>query len=183
MDMLLSLWLPIVITTVALFFASFLAWNVLPHHKPDLRTWPEEERLLQFIRDSGAPAGEYPFPMCTLEELKHEAGRQRLATGPWGMVNVWPAPPPMGRNMVMTVLFFLVVTVLVAYVGSVAVPAGATLAQVFQVVGVTAILAHSTGGICREIWFTRPLRAKLMDLIDGIAYGAITGLVFGLLWP
>ena len=30
-----SLWLPILLSTVALFFLSFLAWTVLPHHKPD----------------------------------------------------------------------------------------------------------------------------------------------------
>jgi len=48
---------------------------------------------------------------------------------------------------------------------------------------VAAILAYTAGSICREIWFTRPLRAKLMDFIDGVAYGIITGVIFGLLWP
>ena len=74
-------------------------------------------------------------------------------------------------------------TVLVAYAGQAALPAGAAFAEVFRVVGVTAILAHTTGGICREIWFTRPLRAKLMDAIDGGVFGLLTGLLFALMWP
>jgi len=33
--MLLALWLPIVLSAIALFFASFLSWVVLPLHKRD----------------------------------------------------------------------------------------------------------------------------------------------------
>lgn len=50
-------------------------------------------------------------------------------------------------------------------------------------VSVTAILAYTTGGVLREIWFARPLRARLMDAVDGIVFGLITGLIFVLLWP
>jgi hypothetical protein len=183
MTMLLSLWLPILIITVALFFASFLAWAVLPHHKPDLRKWPDEERLRAFVRESGAAPGEYLFPLVHDHEMKDPEAVKRYDTPPWGMVNVWPDKPSMGGNMVKTVLFFFVVTVLVGYVGAAALPAGATMGEVFRVLGTTAILAHTAGGVCREIWFTRPLRAKLMDAIDGLVYGVITGLVFALMWP
>ncbi|HRQ65280.1 MAG TPA: hypothetical protein PKZ76_10550 [Xanthomonadaceae bacterium] len=181
--MLLSLWLPILIITVALFFASFLAWAVLPHHKPDLRKWPDEDRLRAFVRESGAAPGEYLFPLVHDHEMKDPEAVKRYDTPPWGMVNVWPSKPSMGGNMVKTVLFFFVVTVLVGYVGAAALPAGATMGEVFRVLGTTAILAHTAGGVCREIWFTRPLRAKLMDAIDGLVYGVITGLVFALMWP
>lgn len=181
--MLLQLWLPILLATVVLFFASFLAWVVLPHHKPDVRRWPDEDALLEFIRNSGAEAGEYLFPLIDEKHMKEEWAQQRYAAGPWGVINVWSQQPNMALNMVKTVLFFLVVTVLVGYVGASALPAGAGFGQVFQVVGTTAILAHTAGGVCREIWFTRPARAKLMDCFDGLAFGIITGVIFALLWP
>lgn len=183
MTFLLSLWLPILVTTVVLFFASFLAWVVLPHHKPDIKSWPDEGALLRFVRDSGVSPGEYMFPLIDQKDLKEEWAVRRYEEGPWGMVNIWPAKPNMGANMIKTVLFFLAVTILVAYVGLAALPAGAAFGEVFRIVGVTAILAHTTGGICREIWFTRPLRAKLMDALDGIVFGLLTGVIFALMWP
>ncbi len=181
--MLMQLWLPILVATVVLFFASFLAWVVLPHHKPDVRRWPDEDELLKFVRDSGAEAGEYLFPLIDEKDMKEPWARKRYAEGPWGVVNVWAKQPEMGLNMVKTVLFFLVVTVLVGYVGANALPAGASFGAVFQIVGTTAILAHTAGGVCREIWFTRPARAKLMDFLDGLVFGILTGVIFALLWP
>lgn len=183
MSFLLSLWLPILVTTVVLFLASFLAWVVLPHHKPDYRRWPDEDALLQFMRESGAAPGEYLFPLIDQKDLREDWAVRRYEEGPWGMVTVWPARPNMGANMIKTVLFFLVVTVLIAWLGQAALPPGAAFGQVFPFIGVTGILAHTAGGVCREIWFTRPLRAKIMDAIDGIAFGLLTGLVFALLWP
>lgn len=69
MSMLLSLWLPILVTMIVLFFTSFLTWVVLPHHKPDLKRWPDEDKLLAFIRESEASAGDYLFPLEPLKGL------------------------------------------------------------------------------------------------------------------
>ncbi len=181
--MVLQLWLPILVATVVLFIASFLAWVVLPHHKPDVRRWPDEDALLDLIRRSGAGPGEYLFPFIEDKDMKEDWARQRYAAGPWGVINVWGRQPHIGLNMIKTVLFFLVVSFFVAYVGASALAPGASFGEVFRIVGVTALLAHTAGGVCREIWFTRPLRAKLMDFADGVAFGLITALVFALLWP
>lgn len=183
MELLLALWMPILITTIVLFVASFLAWVVMPHHKPDVRRWPDEERLMQFIRESGAGPGEYLFPLIDQKDMNEDWAKQRYGQGPWGMVHVWPAQPNTPRNMLVTVSYFLVVTVLVAYVGVAALAPGASFGEVFRLIGTTAILAYCAGGILHEIWFTRPLRAKIMNFVDGLAYGAITGLVFALMWP
>lgn len=187
MSMLLSLWLPIVATTVVLFFASFLAWVVLPHHKPDAKRWPDEDRLMKFVRESGAVPGEYLFPLIEGKEMQEDwaqadRAKGRYAEGPWGTVNLWSKPPSPPRNMLKTVLFFLVVTTAVAYIGTLGLSPGASVGEVFRLTGITAILAHTSGGVLREIWFTRPLRAKLMDALDGVAYGVLTGLIFAWLW-
>lgn len=183
MEFLISLWLPIVVSAVVLFFASFVAWTVLPHHKPDIRRWPDEDRLLAFIRESGAAPGDYMFPLCQGEDMKSEEGQRRYAAGPWGMVRVYPGQPSMGRNLVITFVFFLVVSLLVAWVGASGLAPGAAFGEVMRVVGVTAILAYTTGGIMYDVWFARPVRAILMDILDGIVYGLISGAIFALMWP
>ena len=38
-----SLWLPILVSAVAVFFVSFLAWMVLPHHKKDINAIADEK--------------------------------------------------------------------------------------------------------------------------------------------
>lgn len=183
METFVALWLPVLMTTVVLFVASFLAWVVLPHHKPDVRRWPEEERLLDFVRESGAAPGEYLFPLIEQDEMKEDRARQRYERGPWGLIRVWPRQPDMVRNMAATFGYFLLVTLLVAYVAAAALTPGAVFGEVFRIVATTAILAYCAGGVLNEIWFTRPLRAKLMNAIDGLVYGAITGVIFGLMWP
>lgn len=182
MSMLLSLWLPILVTTIVLFFASFLAWVVLPHHKPDIKRWPDEERLLTFIRESGAAPGDYLFPYIEDKDMKEDWAQARYNEGPWGMVKIWPGKASMGGNMLKTVLYFFVVSAAVAYAGTLALTPGAPFMDVFQLIAVTAILAHTSGGVLREIWFTRPLRGKLMDFIDGLVYGLITAGLFAWLW-
>lgn len=182
MELLLALWLPVVVSTVALFFASFVAWVVLPHHKPDFRKWPDEEGLLAFVRESGAEPGQYLFPMMPNGSADPDVARH-YAEGPWGMLTLWPSPPSMPANLVKTVAFFLVVNVLIGYVAVQALPPGAGFADVFRLVSPVAILAYAAGSVLNEIWFTKPLRAKLMDGIDGVAYGLINGLIFAWLWP
>jgi len=183
MALLMELWLPVLVVTIVLFFASFLAWAVSPHHKPDVRRWPDEERLLVFIRESGAAPGEYLFPLVDQEAMKTERGQELYAQGPWGMIRVWSSQPSMARNMVATVVYFLVVSILIAYVGAMGLPRGADFGQVFQIVGTTAVLAYCAGGVLNQIWFTRPLRGKLMNALDGLVYAVITGILFGLMWP
>lgn len=183
MDMLLALWLPILVCAIVLFFASFLAWAVLPHHNPDWKKLPDEDRFFAFIKEQNIAPGEYLFPLIDPKQMKDPAMVERYSAGPWGIVNLWPSKPSMGKNMALTVLTFLVVSFFIAYIAAAALPRGASFTEVFQIVAVAAILAYTAGSICREIWFTRPLRAKVMDFIDGVAYGIITGVIFGLLWP
>jgi hypothetical protein len=51
------------------------------------------------------------------------------------------------------------------------------------VTGTAAILAHCFAFMPNNIWFGTPKRAILMDVLDGVVYGLITGAVFGALWP
>lgn len=88
-----------------------------------------------------------------------------------------------GKNLGLTFVFYLVTAVFVGYLGTLALKPGAGFSKVFQVTGTAAILAHCFAFMPNNIWFGTPKRAILMDVLDGVVYGLITGAVFGALWP
>ena len=51
--MLAELWLPIVVSAVALFFASFLSWVVAPIHRKDWVKLDREDEFLNVVGGSG----------------------------------------------------------------------------------------------------------------------------------
>ena len=106
--MLLSLWLPIVLSAVALFFASFLSWMALQLHKNDWRKLAKEEEFLNAVRPLGLPAGSYMFPCAGSQaEMQSEEHRQKWAAGPRGIMTLF-GNVNMGRNLALTFLYFLV---------------------------------------------------------------------------
>ncbi len=182
MAFLTDLWLPIILTSIALFFCSFLAWAVLPHHKGDFSTPPDEGAMLSAVRSLSLAPGRYIFPNCQGKNMKDPEVAKKLAEGPMGMINVWPMPN-MGKNMALTFLTFLIATVLVAYLARETLPNGAAFARVFQVVGTAGVLTWCFSFIANMIWFNGGARAIAMCFIDGLVYGLVTGAIFAFLWP
>ncbi|NIR32831.1 MAG: hypothetical protein GWN21_20090, partial [Gammaproteobacteria bacterium] len=60
--------LPILLSAVIVFFAAFIAWTVLPHHRSDWVQIPNEDSLLQAIRDLDLKRGQYVFPAAMTSE-------------------------------------------------------------------------------------------------------------------
>ena len=182
MEMLLSLWLPILVSGIAAFFASFLAWTVMPHHKGDYAKLPDEDDFTEAIRGWNVGQGQYMFPYCAddPEKMKDPEFQRRWEEGPSGNLNIFPKGNLMTQNMICSFLFFVAASFCIAYLASIAIPLGADFMQVFRFVGTAGILTYCGGGILHGIWFKRKLWT---DLVDGVAYGLITGAVFGLLWP
>lgn len=176
-----SLWLPILLSGVALFFASYLAWMVLPHHKQDWTRLPDENGFIQALGSLNVPKGNYVFPYCeTPEEMKSPEFLERQKMSPNGMLQVWSGPCNMGKNLVCTFLFFLAVSFCLAYLATLGVQPGADFMAVFRFVGTAGILAYAVGPVINGIWFPRKIFG---DILDGIAYGLITGAIFAAMWP
>ena len=176
-----SLWLPIVLSGVALFFASFLAWMVLPHHKQDWIGLPDESGFGKALGSLNVPSGNYMFPYCaTSEEMKSPEFLERQKTGPNGLLQLWPGPCNMGRNLVCTLLLFLCVSFCMAYLPTLGLQPGDEFMKVFRFVGTAGIIVYAGGPILNGIWFPRKLFG---DILDGVAYGLITGLIFAVMWP
>lgn len=185
MHELASLWIPIVVSAVVVFVASFIAWSTLGHHVPDWKELPEEEATIEHLQKSGISPGQYLFPGRSPKARRdiEESREQRMNSGPWGTVHIWTRQPSVGRNLLQLFVFYLITSVFVAYLATLALEPGAKFSPVFQVTGTSAILAYAFGGIPNAIWFGSRFRAALMDVLDGIAYGLLTGIIFGMLWP
>lgn len=175
----LSLWLPILAATFAVFVLSMLAWTVMPHHKPDMKEHPSADAFAEQIKASGVEPGSYYFPSYGTPK---DPG-PFIKTGPWGNINIYPSAPNMGRNLIMTLLGLFVITVFVAYITAQACSPGADASRVFQIAMTTAVLCHVFGGTLNGIWFGKRLRFFITDAIDGLVYSAATGAAFALLWP
>jgi hypothetical protein len=184
MTPLVQLWLPVLVSAVVVFVASFLAWMVLPHHKKDIKTLPDEKALTDHLRKLNLPPGTYMWPGCQPgQDMKSEEYCARYNAGPWGTMNVVGRKPSFARNLVLTFLLYIVVSIFVGYVTSLAREPGASFLPVFRLAGATAVLGYCAGSIPGAIFTGKPGRFVLTDFIDGVVYGLLTGVMFGLFWP
>ncbi|MEM0983359.1 MAG: hypothetical protein AAGI17_05355 [Planctomycetota bacterium] len=179
-----DLWLPIIVSAVAVFFVSSILWMALPHHKGDVLSAPED--VEKKVGELGLKPGFYMFPLGMdgeAKDMKDPALQERMKNGPWGTLCVWPGAPVFARNLVLTFLVYLVVSAIVAYLASEAVPAGAPYATVFQVTGVAALLGYVFGGLPNGIFFGTPTRFVLTNMFDAIVFTLVTAGIFAAMWP
>ncbi len=177
----MDLWLPILVSGVALHFSSTLAWMALPHHKKDWVKLDDEDAFLKAVKDLGVKPGQYIFPGCASpEEMKSDAFKRKVESGPAGTLSVWGSKMNMGKNIGLTVLFFLVSSLLIGYLSTLALEPGASFREVFRFVSTAGVLTFCCAGIPNAIWFKK---RHLLDVLDGVAYAVVCGLVFAALWP
>jgi hypothetical protein len=180
MEFLLQLWLPILITAVVLFFASFVAWTVLPHHESDFSPLPDEDKLMATVRSLNLSPGSYMFPHMTHAQAKDPEKIAKYTNGPRGTLVVWEMPN-MGKNLFLTFVYFLLIAFVTAYISWEALQGQTvTFLKAFQIVGAIGVLTFASSGQLNAVWFPR---RTLMDFVDGIVYGVLMGLVFAFLWP
>lgn len=184
MAFLTELWLPITATAGLLFVLSSLAWTILPHHQGDFKELPDLDAWERFKAHHNLTPGIYMFPFAEdHKDMSTPEFKQRYQTGPWGLINVWPNRPNMPRNMLVTLIYFAIVAVGIAYITAQARPLGASFAPVFQVATTAAALAFIGSGFLNGVWFGKPIRWLITDTIDNAAYTLAAGLTFALLWP
>lgn len=182
---LMSLWLPILVAAALVFIASSIAHTVLPHHRSDFSEAPDEDAIMDALREAGVqPGTDYVVPHAGPEELKSPEFQAKYAKGPAAIVSVLPAgPPSMGKSLVGWFVYCVVVSVFAAYVAGRAVEAGGDYLSVFRFAGVTAFAGYALALWQSNIWFGRSLSTTVKSNLDGIVYALLTGGVFGWLWP
>jgi hypothetical protein len=178
--MLSSLWLPIVLSAVALFFASFLSWMVVRLHRSDWLKLAREDDFLKSARELQIPPGNYMFPGCASPEaMNSEDFKRKWQTGPRGVLTVYEQVN-MGRNLALTFLYFLAVSFCLAYLATLALDPGDDFMTVFRFVATAGFITFLAAIVQHAIWFHNRI---VGHVIESIAYAAIVGAIFGAMWP
>jgi hypothetical protein len=184
MEFLAVLWLPILLSAVAVFVVSSIFHMVLPLHKGDTQGIPNEVEVADALRGGGIQPGEYMVPYCgDMKEMGTPEYRAKLDRGPVLTMTVMPnGPLKMGQSLVQWFVYSLVIGILVAYVGHLTLD-GAAKITVFRVLGTVAILPYAVAHLHDIIWRNRPGGIVAKFVFGGLVYGLVTGAVFAWLWP
>lgn len=185
METLLSLWLPIVLSAVAVFVASSFVHMVLPFHKGDMRRLAKEDEVMAALLPFAIPPGDYAVPSAgSLKEANSPEFAAKLEKGPVIFMTVaGKRSTSMGLSLFLWFLYAVAVGKLAAWAAGLALPAGAGFVPVFRLVGAIAFAGYSLALLQQSIWYQRRWRTTLLSMLDGLFYALLTAAIFGWLWP
>jgi hypothetical protein len=180
-----QLWLPILASTVAVFFISLLMWMFMPHHKRDWSPATDEDGLMDHVRGQHLGQRQITFPHCSdPAQMKDPAFMEKHAKGPKGFLILLPdGPMNMGKSMGISGAYNLVCAASVAYVATLGLEPTSPSSLVFRFVSTVAFLTFGAGLGWGAIWFGRTWSSTLKEMGDALVYGLATGAVFMWLWP
>ena len=183
-----QLWLPILLSAVAVFVVSALMHMVLKYHNSDFARLPNEDAVLAALGKYDIPVGEYMFPHMTGgsggNPMKDPVLIEKWNRGPAGILSVMPkGMRPLGGFLVQWFIYSLVCSVFAAYLASRALAAGAEGSEVFRFTATVGFLGYGLALVHDSIWYARRWSTTLKNLVDAVIYGAVTAAVFVWLWP
>lgn len=182
-----SLLVPMVLSSVVVFFASFIIHMVLGYHKGDMRKLPDpqEDEILAAIGRLNLAPGDYGVPHPgSHERMKDPAFIAKMTKGPIVLMNVSPGTSPsMGKSLALWFVYTIVVSFFAAYITSRAVAPGTSYLSVFRFIGTSAFMGYALGQIPESIWYKRSWTRTCISVFDSLIYALLTAGVFGWLWP
>ena len=180
-----TLWLPILLSSVAVFILSAVIHMVLPWHKSDFKKLPDEERARAAIGPLTIPRGEYLIPRVgSSKEMKSPEYSKKLVDGPVVALTVRRnGPVSMGTRMVAWFIYTLFIGAFSAYIAGRALSPGAAYLHVFRFVGATAFFCYVVAQWEMPIWWWRSMSLTIKATVDGIIYALVTAGFFAWLWP
>jgi hypothetical protein len=180
-----SLWLPIVLSAVVVFVASWIVHVVLRYHRNDFAQVPAEDQVMEALRRTPIPPGDYVMPHARgMEDMKNPEFIAKRTKGPIAVMTfIKPGPMTMAPELTQWFVYSLVITIFAAYIAGRALGPGSEYLAVFRFVGVSAFLGYAGGLWPNSIWFKRSWAFTLKSTFDGLLYALLTAGIFGWLWP
>ncbi len=180
-----SLLVPILLSAVFVFLASFVIHMVLPIHRNDLRKLPQEDQVLAALGPFNLKPGDYALPHAgSPAGMKDAAFIDKMTRGPVAFITVAPSgPPAMGANLALWFVYIVFVSLCAGYIAGRALGPGAHYLNVFRFAGCAAFLAYSVALLQNSIWWKRNWGMTLKTMFDGLIYAGLTAGTFGWLWP
>ncbi|MGD2045328.1 MAG: hypothetical protein PVJ80_13445 [Gemmatimonadota bacterium] len=181
-----TLWLPILVAGAIVFVVSSIIHMLLPYHRNDFWKVPGEDGVMEALRPFDVPPGDYVLPhAASPDAMRSEEFRAKVERGPTWFITV--VTPSTFFNMVPQFVQWFVYTLLVgivaAYLGGRMLGPGADYLEVFRVTGTVAFASYSMALMQSSIWYKQRWSTTLKSMFDGLIYAALTGGVFGWLWP
>jgi hypothetical protein len=185
MTALSALWLPILVSAVAVFVASSIIHMTPLWHKTDYPRYSSEDRVLDALRPLALPPGDYFMPRpASSAEMRSPQFQEKMKRGPSVLMTIMPPwSGSMVGNLSQWFVYCLVVNLLAAYVAGAAVPPGASFTQICRFAGTAAFMGYTLALWQMSIWYRRAWSMTLKSTFDGVIYAAVTCAVFGWLWP
>jgi hypothetical protein len=180
-----SLWIPVLVSAVAVFVGSSIVHMALQYHKADYKALPGEDAIREAIGKAAPPPGMYFTPYCAdMKAMREPAVVEKFQKGPIAMITVRPnGPPTMGKALGLWFLFTVLVSFVSAYVARHTLHPGTDGMLVMRITGAVAFTAYGLGPISDSIWKAEPWSNTARSLLDALIYSFLTGLTFRLLWP
>ncbi len=185
MTTLAALWLPILLSAIAVFLVSSVVHMVMQIHKRDYLGLPEEAKVLDALRSAKVPPGQYmlPFP-GSMKEMRSPEMLAKFQQGPVGTLILRPTGMPnMGKSLAQWFAFCVVISIFVAHIGGQTLAPGAASLRVFQVTGAIAVLGHAFSSVTDSIWKGLSWNTTVKFVFDGLLYSVTTAATFAWLWP
>jgi hypothetical protein len=180
-----SLWLPILLSAIAVFFASSLVHMVLPFHRKDYGQVPSEDDVMAALRKFSIAPGDYFIPCAKgPADMKTPEYRKKVEQGPLVIMTVLGSNAyAMGRRLLQWFLFTVVVSIFAAYVASRTLAPGTPYILVFRIAGTVAFAGYALGLWPNSIWYSRKWSTTVLSTFDGLLYALLTAGFLGWLWP
>ncbi len=185
MNLLFSLWLPILLSSVVVFVISSLVHMVFKWHAGDYNRLPNEDAVRAAINAGNPEPGRYVLPHCAdMKDMASEGMQRKYAEGPVGHLTIGEnGAPNMGKYLGLWFVLTLVVSTVAAYVATKFVRMDPSQAfRAAKLVGIISFVGYGFGTLQESIWMMRPWASTAKYLLDATLYALGTALVFWWLW-
>jgi hypothetical protein len=181
----MQLWLPIILSAIAVFIASSVVHMVIKWHNSDYRKLPNEDEVRACLKSASGAPGMYFVPhMGDMKEMRKPENVQKFVDGPIALITIRPpGAPKMGPQLTQWFILGLFVSAIAGYLASKTVPADASFLAVCRPVSIVAFMAYGVGALINGIWWGKSWSSVVKEVLDAIIYSAITACVFAALWP
>ena len=184
MTPLMSLWLPVVLSAVAVWLLSSVIHMAMPWHKNDYPGVPDEDGLMAAMRPFGLTPGEYMLPRPKSgADMKSPEYLAKLAKGPVAILTIRHGTWKMAQTMTTWFIFALLVAVIAACMTGAVMAPGVEHDHVIHYAGGITFLCYAMGAAPLSIWYNRKWSTTFKNAFDSLIYGVATGLIFAAFWP
>lgn len=181
----IQLWSAVLLAGALCWVVSSLVHMLFKYHQSDYTPLDNEPEVSIALRASSPKPALYTMPYChEMKDMNDEAMQKKFQEGPVAMISVLPnGMPPMGKLLGQQIVFFLLGSLLIAYLATLSLMSGAAYLTVFWQVFVAAFLAYGWAQIPYSIWMGQPWSNCFRYLLDAVLYASVTAGAFAWLWP